>query len=299
MLDEGVIFVSYRKVPGWRYRVSFDGAQTWSAPTRLISFGEGHQAAGADEYAIYAITVAEDGPYPRRLHMAWSRLGGGSQQQMAGKALWARRYDVYYAYTDNAGATWHRSDGTEYELPIGEESAEKIYASGTDGVWLKDIQLDSAGNPYILFIDAQVETFESTWKVARRNGSGWAVSDVTRSDHMYDAGALLMTDGAIRVWGPSADLQPHADGGEIEEWVSADGGASWAQGSLLTSGSRFSHNYVRPVMGHQRGSGEVLAIWGYGDSRLPPATRKVELYYAGDGTSEGREIPFAPPPEEE
>jgi hypothetical protein len=67
----------------------------------------------------------------------------------------------------------------------------------------------------------------------------------------------------------------------------------------LTSGSQYSHNHVKPVMGHERGPGDVRAIWSYGDSRKPPETEDVRLYYIGDGMDEGREITFPSGPEED
>ncbi|MGC9319029.1 MAG: BNR-4 repeat-containing protein, partial [Armatimonadota bacterium] len=300
MLREGEIFVSYRKAPGWRFRTSTDGGQSWSEPTDICAFGVSPEARGASEYSIYGVTVAEGGAYPRRLHFAWSRLGGGTAEEIESKHLWARRYNVYYAYTDDGGQTWRRSDGTAYDLPITEESAEKVYDCGQHGVWLKDIQLDEQGNPYILFLDAEVETFQATWKVARDPAGGWAITDVAESDHMYDAGCLMiMADDDMRIWGPTRAVQAHEDGGEIEEYRSPDAGATWAHTRSLTRDSQWSHNHVKPVMGHRRGPGDVRAIWSYGDSRKPPETTDVRLYYIGDGMDRGREIAFPPAPEED
>jgi len=64
----------------------------------------------------------------------------------------------------------------------------------------------------------------------------------------------------------------------------------------VTAGSQWSHNHVKQVRGHQRGPGDLRAIWSYGDSRQPPARRDVRLYYFGDGMDAGREIPFRPAP---
>jgi len=299
MLRAGEIFVSYRKAPGWRFVTSTDGAQSWSEPRDIAAFGMSETARGVAEYSIYGITVAAGGEYPRRIHFAWSRLGGGTPEEIERKHLWARRYNVYYAYSDDGGRTWRRSDGTPYASPIDESQAEKIWDCGEHGVWLKDIQLDSRGNPYILFLDSEVETFRSAWKVARRVGDGWEVVHLTESDHMYDAGCLMMlADDDIRIWAPTTDLQPHEDGGEIEEWRSTDGGATWTNTRHLTQNSQWSHNQVKPVMGHRQGPGDVRAIWSCGDSRKPPETEDVRLYYMGEGMDAGREIPFPPAPGE-
>ncbi|HUS80505.1 MAG TPA: BNR-4 repeat-containing protein, partial [Armatimonadota bacterium] len=294
----GEIFVSYRQAPGWRFRMSADGARSWRDPVDIVNFGCPDDARGCAECSIYGITVAEGGDYPRRLHFAWSRLGGGTPEEIESKHLWARRYNVYYACSDDGGSTWKRSDGSRYELPINEEQAEKIWDCGQRGIWLTDIQVDSRGNPYILFLDSRVETFEARWMVARRVPDGWAFTEVTRSDHMYDAGALIaIADDDLRIWGPTTDVQPHEDGGDIDEWCSTDGGATWELARHLTSGSRYSHNHVKPVMGHQLGTGDLRAIWNYGDSMSPPETRDVRLYFYGEKQHGPREIPFPAGPD--
>ncbi|MCD6359560.1 MAG: BNR-4 repeat-containing protein [Armatimonadetes bacterium] len=299
-LVDGELFVSFRQAPGWCFRISRDGARTWDETVNLVNFGATSEARGCVEYAIYGLTVAEAGPWPRRIHFAWSRLGGGTADEIANKHLWARRYNIYYACSDDGGRTWRRSDGSEYDLPIDERTAEKIYDCGRRGIWLKDIQVNSRGVPYLLFLDARVETFESRWMVARLTPEGWRFVHVTDSDHMYDAGALIfISDDDLRIWGPSRDVQPHEDGGDIEEWRSSDGGASWHRTRDLTTGSRFSHNHVKPVMGHQSGTGDLRAIWSYGDSRMPPQTRDVRLYYYGEAMDAPSEISFPSPPGEQ
>ncbi len=300
MLREGELFVSYRKAPGWRCRFSTDGAETWSDPVDIAAFGVDPESRGATEFAIYGSTVGEEGACPRKVHFAFSRLGGGTPEEVENKHLWGRRYNLYYTYSDDGGRVWRRSDGSAYDLPIAEDDAEKLYDSGTRGVWIKDIQMDPAGNPMILFLEGEVETFHAWWKIARVVPGGWEIVDVTESDHMYDAGAIMVFgEGDIRIWGASGDNQPHEDGGEIEQWRSADGGGTWTFSRRLTDGSRYSHNHVKPVMGHRDGPGDVRALWSYGDSRKPPETEDVRLYYIGDGMDQGREIPFPPRPEEE
>ncbi len=297
-LTAGELFVSYRQAPGWRCRVSRDGAQSWEPSVDLVNFGCPDDARGCAEHSIYGITVAADGEYPRRVHFAWSRLGGGTPEEIENKHLWARRYNIYYACSDDGGQTWQRSDGSAYELPIDEDAAEKIYDCGEHGVWLKDIQLDSQGNPYILFLDSEIETFETAWKVARLTSEGWKFVHVTESNHMYDAGALIfVSDDDLRIWGPTTHGQPREDGGEIEEWRSTDGGATWENTQHLTEGSKLSHNHVKPVMGHQLGTGDLRAIWSYGDSMSPPTTTDVRLYHYGEKMAGPREIPFPPGPE--
>ncbi|MDD4870053.1 MAG: BNR-4 repeat-containing protein [Kiritimatiellae bacterium] len=279
-LRGGELFVSFRLPPqGWCFRRSTDGAQSWEPAKVLIQFA-GH--------AIYAITVAENGSYPRKVHITWSRLGGGTPGEIATKHLWARRYNVYYAYSDDTGVTWKRSDGTPYKLPIDEEHAEKLYDSGEHGVWLKDIQLDPQGRPLILFIDSECKTFTGKWKVARQQTGCWQIADFAQSDHMYDDGALVIRgEKDYGIYAPTGVSQPHEDGGEIEEWQSTDGGATWARIRALTIKSQFSHNNVKAVLG---GAPEFRVFWSYGDSVSPPRNRAVDMFCFGESLTQPRQI---------
>lgn len=290
-LVEGEIFVSFRhsqgyhwaeKMSGWSFRRSRDGAASWTEPTCLIGFRDA---------TAYAVSVGATGPYPRKVHITWSKLGGGTPEEVRTKHLWARRHNVYYACSDDGGTTWKRSDGSAYSLPITEETAERLYESGEHGVWLKDIQLDSAGNPCIIFLDSDVATFESAWKFARRAEGRWQISDITRSDHMYDDGGLvILSDQDFRLYAPTTAVQPHEDGGEIEEWQSTDQGRSWRNTKRLTSGSAYSHNNVKTVFNHQQSDGRFRVFWSYGDSVYPPATKDVDIYYYGEALPAPRRI---------
>lgn len=284
-LREGEIFVSFRQSPGWCCRKSTDGASSWEPTVNLIRFADA---------AIYAVSIGATGPYPRPVHVAWSKLGGGTAEEIRTKHLWARRYDVYYARSDDGGATWKRSDGSEYTLPITEEEAEKLYESGEHGVWLKDIQLDPQGTPCVLFLDADVATYQSAWKVAGRTAEGWRISEVARSDHMYDAGGLaILREDDFRVYAPTTGSQAHEDGGEIEEWRSSDQGRTWTNTKHLTAGSRFSHNQVKVVF--NQGESDFRVLWSYGDSVYPPATRDVYLCRYGEAAGAFERIMFAAP----
>ena len=290
-LLEDELFVSYRQAPtwetsSWRFTTSRDGGRSWAAPQELINLGE---------CAVYGVTIAENGSYPRRIHMTWSRLGGGTPEEIAGKHLWARRYNLYYACSDDGGKTWRRSDGKPYVLPITQDTAEELYNCGQHGVWIKDIQLDAQGNPYILFLDAIVETYESTWKLAWHKDGCWHFSAITTSDHMYDDGGLaIIAEDDIRVYGPTTAVQPHEDGGEIEEWQSCDGGHTWINTAHVTSGSLLSHDHVKIVYNHERGNGDLRLFWSYGDSNYPPVTEDVRLHCYGENRQGPTEIDFCP-----
>lgn len=268
-LKRGEIIVLYRggatHDATQSYVKSTDGGATWSKPIHIVT---PHPKNG-----IYAVSIAEVGSYPRKVHMAWSLTRGD----------WWQRYHVFYAYSDDGGTTWKRSDGSTYALPITEETSERIFESAVPdrGVWLKDIQLDSHGTPYILFNDSNTLTYETVLRVAVCRKGKWEFSQIATSDHPYDDGAMvILSDDDIRVYAPTTVSQPHLDGGEIEEWRSTDGARTWTNTKHLTSGSRFSHNHVKTVFNHQKGDFRVF--WNYGDASYPPATKDVDLYFYGE-----------------
>jgi len=268
-LESGKIIVLYRGGSTHdateSYSTSTDGGISWSTPVDIV--------ATPPKNGCYAVSIAETGQYPRRVHMAWSVTRGD----------WWQRYHVLYAYSENGGSTWKKSDGSVYRLPIAEQDSEMIFQSEVPdrGVWLKDIQLDPQGNPYILFIDGHTVTYECVWKVAKYLEGSWSIASIATSDHMYDAGALVIhAENDIRVYAPTTASQPYQDGGEIEEWHSTDGGNTWTNTRHITSGSKYSHNHVKTVFNHQRGDFRVF--WNYGDARNPPETLDVDLYRYGE-----------------
>ena len=271
-LKSGEIFVSYRGDPNmsWCSQKSVDGGESWLDYTNIVDFTTGQ---------IYLVSIAETGSYPRKIHLAWSHM----------VSTWDQRWDVYYAYSDDGGTTWKKRDGTEYTLPITEASAEKVYESGDEGVWLKDIQLDSNGNPYILFISANRITYQGTWKIARYSGGNWVITDLTSSDHMYDSGALvILADNDMRIYAPTTPSQAGEDGGDIEEWQSTDSGQTWVNTKHITKNSPYSHNHVRTVWNSQKGDFRVF--WSYGNSLLNPADKRVHLYYYGEEQSSANTV---------
>lgn len=295
-LQPGEITVAHRQPSGWCFKKSRDKGLSWSPTVSLATFDTYESTS-----TVYGITRGALGPYPRRIHFAWSKLGGGSAQAQKTKPLWARRYNVYYACSDDGGETWRRSDGTPLVLPITEATAEKIHDSGEHGVWIKDVQVDAEGNPCILFLDADIDTYASTWKMARhgmaRHGmtghtnAGWTFSDIANSDHMYDDGAVvLLSMDDFRVYGPSTASQVKIDGGEIEEWTSKDQGRTWTNTGHITSGSTYAHNHVKAVMNHEQGDGTFRAFWSYGDAQSPPTTSVVTMHYYGEAQRRARVI---------
>ncbi len=250
------------------YRISYDNASTWGDPVRWIDFGG---ADGANW--TYAMTIAENGTYPRTVHATWTiREGAGLP-----------RRNVYYARSEDGGSTWRKSDGTLYSLPITGANAEKILDSGTNEVQSSDLQVDSQGNVYALYTEGYQNN--CIWKILRltRATQQWSTFNVGAScDHQFDIGALIIKDdNDFRLYLPSVPVQPGEDGGDIEEWQSTNKGSTWTKRKDITSGSIYSHNFIRSI--HNSDS-DFRAFWGYADSSPNAPDRSSVLYYYGSNS---------------
>jgi hypothetical protein len=246
-----------------------NGCNTWPVYDTIIKFSD-------TDCGIYAASIADTGTFPRKVHIVWSTVNclGGS---------WSDRKDVYYAYSDDGGTVWKKKNGTIYSLPINETNAEKIFTSHADsGVWLNDIQLNSSGEPVILFSSGYAAspndstTFISDLKVLTYS-SGWRVSDIVEHNHMYNTGCLfIQSNSDYRIYFPSTTTQPYQDGGDVEEFKSTNGGLTWSNTKHITSGSEFTHNNMKSVWNHNNND---FIVWSYGNSDITDLVRHVPLYY--------------------
>ena len=101
-----------------------------------------------------------------RIHLSW---------------VWRESYlvetnhDLCYAFSDDAGLTWHRSDGTDYQMPINCSSAEYAWyvPQGSELINQTSMTADSDGHPYIATYwrdeDAEVPQYRLVW----HDGKQW------------------------------------------------------------------------------------------------------------------------------
>ncbi len=89
--------------------------------------------------------------------------------------------DYSYAYSDDNGSTWKKSDGTVYSMPITRSSAEKFESGNVSGLLNQNhIDVDGNGHPHIVYwklAGGHVNYFH-TW----HNGSSWQTIQLTDYD---------------------------------------------------------------------------------------------------------------------
>jgi hypothetical protein len=250
------------------FMTSKDG-KAWSEWTRLAAIEMGH----------YQISAASK-----------TKAAAAFNYHPAGKGLnW--RTNLYYVETPDFGRSWRTVDGKPLELPLTTpENAALVHDYAAEGlnVYLKDIRLDDAGRPVILYItsggyESGPKNDPRTWTTARWTGERWDIRPVTTSDNNYDMGSLYLEQGGV--WRIIAPTEPgpqrYNPGGEMAMWLSPDQGATWKKVKQLTHDSPRNHTYARrPVDAH----GDFYALWADGHGREPSpsdlyfATRDGEVY---------------------
>lgn len=232
--------VFLRKGQDWGSVWSGDGFSTVSPFRSVVT------ATAPD--AVYAITESDGDD----LYIMWTVLDFSTQV----------RKNVWFAQSHDGGVTFQRADGTPVALPInGKNSAFLALDTGTDQVNIQDMIIHN-GAPVLLASHGAVGGCSWSWKVIRIVDGAPVVSAIPAiGDRQFDCGALIEDDGVLAAILPTGAGQVGQDGGNLEEYVSTDGGATWTFGQALTA-DPLNNNNVKRV----KGVGPMKAFWGYGDA---------------------------------
>jgi len=232
---------------------SADGIH-WSEWQRLAAIEQGH----------YQIGAAGHGKIATMLNM-----------HPQGKGLnW--RTNLYYMESADSGRTWRSARGEPLVLPLrNAQNAALVRDYQAEGllVYLKDLQLDRAGRPVLVYLlsrsfEPGPDHGDRTLTVAKWTGTTWQFQPFADTDHNYDSASLSFDDdGKWRIISPTdPGPQPFGTGGEMVVYVSPDEGATWGTEKLLTAGSRLNQSYARrPVNAHP----DFVALWADGNAREP------------------------------
>ena len=205
-----------------------------------------------------------------------------------------RRTDVYYAQTEDVGATWTTVDGQPLAIPLTTpvNPARVLDYDSQDRLqYTLDLNWDGDGNPMLLYItSSSVEPGPGgnprEWTLTRWNGAEWVSTVITTSNHNMDMGGLYVDADVWRVIGTTEPgPQPWGVGGEVAVWESRDEGRAWARTALATANSVFNHSYVRrPVDARD----PFYAFWADGN---PDQLSESRLYFT---TSTGDQLWMLP-----
>jgi hypothetical protein len=267
------LFTKYTKGRELYWSASPDG-KTWAPDRKFAGFGGHYQTS----HQICDTIIS-----------AFNRHPGGDVN---------KRTNLYYLQTRDSGKTWLNVQGQPVTLPLDQPQNAALardYAAEKRLVYIHDLDLDSQGRPVILYVtSAHHEPGPSGdprwWTVAAWTGSAWRYTDVTRANHNYSTGSLLLEGDVWRIIGPTEPgPQPVGSGGEIAIWSSRDQGATWTKERDVTSGSAMNHNYVRRVL---HAHPDFFAFWADGN---PDTLTPSHLYFTNKAGDHVWQLPYDMP----
>jgi len=229
---DGVLYIFYRAgghTADWVYRTSTDGGYTWSGETAVID-------STSENVWYVSFRKGKDG----RIHVAWawkdeSNLLGTDEPE------WYQRYNVYYMFRDHDG-TWKNIEGVTLTLPITKDTADTyclVYR--TDNMSPPKhcnnptVSATANGKPFIVFTFGDLyggRNYEI--KCAKWNGSSWDIVTVTQTPCFASSPEInAIDDNNIEIFTPAGGVfcgqrNELARGGQIEKWVSHDGGSTFS-----------------------------------------------------------------------
>ena len=318
--DDGHVWVFVsgraRKRPGFVYRSSepYDVQQFERVDERELTYPQPRYISGKGFFHLHTKYTAgrelyfETSPDGRQWSDAKMLAGFGGHYQVSAvhdqtigsTFMWHpggsvdKRTNLYYAKTNDFGATWTTADGSTIQTPLKSEKNPALlidYQAQGLNVYIHDLNFDSHGRPVILYLTSKghepgPQNGARIWRVTSWNGTAWRTRDVCESDHNYDTGCLYLAGDRWTVIGPTLPgPQPIGTGGEIAMWHSDDAGETWSMTQQVTRNSRFNHSYVRRPLNARP---PFQLFWADGD---PNQFSESRLYF---GSLDGRcwQLPY-------
>lgn len=139
--------------------------QTWSALQHKFVDGGGAASAYVDNFAVDSLG---------RIHTSfmWRTSNAPITHQ-----------DYGYAYSDDNGTTWKKSNGSTYTMPITQAQADTFDAGTVDGLINQHhIDVDSNQLPHIAYWK-NASNGHANYYHAWFNGSSWVKTQITNYDH--------------------------------------------------------------------------------------------------------------------
>jgi len=171
----------------------------------------------------------------------------------------------FYAQWDpgSSALKYYDSGGTELTLPVSEANATLIYDGSTNKGWIWDVVIDELGRPHAL-LQKIFSSSDHRLIYTRWNGSAWTTpvqvaamgARITIMQDNFAPGGSFDGNDPYRVYaavwvGAAVELQ---------EFYSADNGATWSKVRDITSGSASGIKRLRPYSprGHE---GRAAVQW--------------------------------------
>ena len=267
------------------YQTSPDGVH-WSGYQPLASIID--PALGESKSGHYQIT----GRYGNKLVSAFNRHLNGNCDT---------RTNIYFVQTTDFGEHWTLVDGTPIELPVTDRNSPcKILdvEHNKQNCYIKDVNFDEKGNPIILYVASYghqpgPKQGPREWFTAHWTGKKWDFRFITHSTNNYDSGSIWVEG---KTWTVIAPTEPGPEkwgqGGEIESWVTRNGGKTWKRALRYTANSPMNHCYVRrPVQSKD----PFWCFWADGNADV----FSISHFFFADSKGNVYRLPYKMAPDQE
>jgi hypothetical protein len=282
-IDDATLLLYYRvfgHMGYWSYLVSRDGGSSWTPPdAHVVDFDRDPQD-DSDTWAgsYHSVFAGEDG---RSLHIAFTYWDERKQlHPIYSRVLTTtNRYHLYYLRLDILTGALYTIDGDRLEAPVTRRQAErcKVWDSGHRLTNMPSIAVDDRGEPCFMVPVSAGTPWDCEFYYVRREGGEWTWQPITRTNHTWAGSNLTRRDGSAMtahlVVGNIDGETLSYGGGEVEEWVSADGGGAWSRSRGLVPVPGLLYNNPRPVELADGGELEdYLLLYGWqGPESIQPA----------------------------
>lgn len=174
----------------------------------------------------------------------------------------------FKAEMDDGGLLWTASDDTPLSLPFGVSSTTRADDGGDVKRWVSDVIVAGDGQPRILWMKypnnngTAIEYWHSRW-----TGSAWVAHKITDDgaglypgEQYYHGGLVFDAVNASRIYlsAPISGVR------QIQEWRTADSGATWAQHRVLTSGGSAGNPLKFRPTSPRNHTGQLAVMWNQG-----------------------------------
>ena len=247
---------TYGHMGYWTYQLSGDGGFSWTAPSPLVDMDRDPQR-NEDVWAgsYHSVWPSSDGCF---LHIAFVYL----DERKSLNPLYNRRfhtkttinrYHLYYLRLDIKSGQLFTIDGETVERPVNRQRAERgrVWDTGHRLTNMPSIALDERGDPRFLMPVSKESPWECTFHFVQRVDGQWAQSPVASTNGTW-SGSLLQSNAngtlsAYVVSGKDYGELIAYGGGDLEEWISHDGGGEWVRNRRLTPEPELLCNNPQPL----------------------------------------------------
>ena len=272
----------------WTYQISDDGGYSWTpANIPIIDFDQ-EPKLDSDTWAgtYHSVCAGKDG---RSLHIAFVYWDERKRLNPLYKRKFGsiNRRHLYYLRLDIPSGQLYTIEGDRIETPVTRERAEKckIWDTGYRLANMPSILIDDNDEPCFVMPVSEEAPWNCKFYFIRRKRGEWIRQPIVGTNNTW-AGAYLTKAGeaALTAYLVVGDVDGEGlsyGGGDVEEWVSTDGGASWKLSRKVVPEPGLLYNNPRPIEYTNggvidgfllfygwEGPGSIQPIGGSGNSKL-------------------------------